>query len=167
MKAAVAILLAAAWLIVVPLVAASTYAERLERGRVMTDQINQVRTGVHLSHKYLLTKVADQRAEARAAERDRTGTSEFPHDTDYDSPIKRALRAAGWCYEWVGEVVGYSSTLRTSPPAATADDIVDRWQASSGHWAVINAGSGRWGGGSWVRSESGVYFFAYYVVDPC
>lgn len=145
---------------------ASGYEDIKDHGSVLTDQVNQVRSP-DLDKKYFLYKVADTRSQQRADERDATGTSEFPHNTGPGSPIEEALAENGVCWNWYGEVVGYSNQLRTSPPAATADDMVDRWEASDSHNAVIKATRGDWGGGGWVRSESGTYFFAFYVVDVC
>lgn len=144
------------------------YEEIKLNNSVMVDQMNQERSGMeHLAPKYGLGKVAYNRSLARALERDRTGTSEFAHDTGAGSPIQDYLDANGICWNTYAEVVGYSNRLRVSPPAATADDIVDRWMASPNHRPYVQASWGDWGGGAWVRSDSGTYFFAAYVVDVC
>jgi uncharacterized protein YkwD len=142
---------------------ASPYEEVKIHGSVLTDQVNQVRSP-NLDKKYMLYKYADIRSQERADERDRTGTSEFSHDLDR---FMDYLNARDICYNWVGEVLGYSNQLRESPDAATADDMVDRWEDSPSHNEVIKATRADWGGGGWVRSESGTYFFAFYVVDVC
>jgi hypothetical protein len=148
-----------------PILATTTtsYEDIKLHGSVLTDQINQVRSP-DVIKKYLLYKVADTRAYERAIEKDQTGTSEFDHDLD---PVLDALDANGICYHYASEVVGFSNTLRTSPPAATADDIVDKWEASPNHNGYIKDPDVDWGGGGWVRSDSGTYFFAFYLVDIC
>lgn len=151
--------------LIVPTTSGSTYTERQDRSYYLTDQINQVRTPANLARKYLLAKIADERAMARAEEYERTGTAEFAHDL---GPVIDAMDEAGWCWRSVGEVIGFSNQLPTSPIAHTADAIVDRWQASPIHWPILNSSSYNWGGGSWhISTRNGVYFFAYYVVNPC
>lgn len=145
------------------IVLGSTYEEIKQHGSVITDQVNQVREP-NLVKKYFLYKLADQRAQERVDEYLATGTPEFEHDIER---AKRRLEGLGVCYNWVGEVIGRAH-LRTSPPAATADDAVDLWEESPDHNAVIKASSGDWGGGGFVESHvPGYYFFAFYVVDVC
>ena len=139
------------------------YEEIKLRGRVMTDQVNQVRSP-DLHHRYSFSKVAYRRSLSRAIERDNTGTSEFGHNLDH---VQKYLHDNDICYHWVGEVVGFSNTLPTSSLAATADGIIDRWETSPTHNSLIKNTSGDWGGGSFVKSNSGTYFFAYYVADIC
>jgi len=150
------------------LITGSTYNERKDRGFYLTDQINQVRSPANLTPKYLLDKVADLRAEARVDEYNRTGTAEFSHDADL-SLVRDAMDDAGWCWQSVGEVIGYSSGVpENSQLAVTADYIVDLWQNSPTHWSIISASRYRVGGGSWAYADNGrMMFFIYYVVDPC
>lgn len=145
------------------LVLASSYTERLEHGRALVDELNS-RRSPNLDPKYLLYKVADMRAEAQAAERNETGTSEFEHDL---GPVHAALEDAGVCYHWVGETIGFSNRLDRTSDAAIADSIIDRWRPLPSHWNILSASSADWGGGGWVRSESGVYFFVMYAADIC
>lgn len=141
----------------------TAYEDIQLRGSVLSDQINQVRSP-NVAKKYFLYRIANDRSYERALERDATGSSEFPHDLN---PVVEALEDNNVCYNWVGEVLGFSNQLRTSPPAATADDMVDSWEASPSHNDLIKDPSADWGGGGWVLSDSGTYFYAYYVVDVC
>lgn len=143
------------------------YEEIKLNNRTLVEQVNQERAELGrqlLDPKYGPGKVAYRRALAQALERDATGTSEFAHDLE---PIVDYLDRNDICWDGVSEVVGFSNTLRTSPPAATADDIVDRWMASDAHRPYIMSAGGDWGGGAWVRSDSGVYFFAFYTINIC
>jgi uncharacterized protein YkwD len=141
-----------------------TYEVRMERGTELTQHINYHRTPSNLALKSLLVKAADIRSGRQADERDASGTSEFPHNLGV---VQEMMDQSGWCYSNVGEVVGFSNTLDTSTVEATAVDITHRWMESDIHWPLLNGSRYNWGGGSWVRSQSGTYFFAYYVVDPC
>lgn len=141
----------------------TSYQDIVLHGQVMRDQLNQVRSP-DVVGKYFLYKVADARSYAQAKERDATGTSEFDHDL---GPVIDALNDNDVCWNWVGENIGFSNTLRDSPPAATADDIMDAWEASPSHNSMMKNSSGDWTGGGWVKSNSGTYFFVMYVVDVC
>lgn len=140
----------------------STYEVRLDHGSNITNAVNRVREP-NLEKKYFLYKLGDQRSQERADEKDATGTSEFEHDIER---AKRVLEELDVCYNWVGEVIGFSNQL-PHERTALGNAIVDRWQASPSHNAVITAPSGDWGGGGYVLSEAGTYFFAFYVVDVC
>lgn len=145
------------------IVLGSTYEHIKLYGSVITDQVNQVRSP-DLTKKYFLYSVADQRAQAAVDHFAATGDPSWDHDLN---PVVNKLNSLGVCYNWVGENIG-RATLRTSPPAATADDAVDLWEASPTHNSLMKDPSGDWGGGAIVESHiDGYYYFIFYVVDVC
>jgi len=146
-------------------VAGSTYDEIKLHGGVMRDQLNQVRSP-NATGKYFLYSHADGRAQAAVDEYARTGVADFQHEPGLDK-IEAKLDSLGVCYHWVGENIG-RAFLRTSPAAATADDIMDMWEASPTHNSLMKDPSVDWTGGAFVESHwPGYYFFAMYVVDVC
>ena len=144
-------------------VAASSYEQIKLHGGVMRDQLNQVRSP-NATGKYFLYSVADARAQAAVNKYAQTDVPDIQHDL---GPVQAKLNSLGICYHWVGENIG-RAWLRTSPPAATADDIMDLWEASPSHNSIMKDPSVDWTGGGFVQSHvPGYNFFVMYVVDVC